>query len=112
MAKITRSIKWDLPPISDSEAYFKAEAKIWAGLQEDSDSVDLSKSLVGALIRFPVADGYAVYIVNRDKPLSLTHVALGDGWSADPILLRGLRKTDIIERVERDRNLKKLFAKK
>ena len=34
----------------------------------------------GEEIRFPVADGYARYIVFSIKPLELIHLDIGDGW--------------------------------
>ena len=51
--------------------------------------------VVGGMVAFPVADGYAWYKVVSAKPLKLQHVPFGDGWHADPITLRGLRFTDV-----------------
>ena len=34
----------------------------------------------GSIVQFPVADGYAVYMIISLKPLELIHVPLGDAW--------------------------------
>lgn len=36
---------------------------------------------VGEIIRFPVCDGYALYMVLSMRPLRLIHLELGDCWS-------------------------------
>lgn len=48
------------------------------------------------VISFPVADGYASYHVVKMVPLTLQHIDVGDGYHADPCLIRGLRKADVI----------------
>jgi len=34
----------------------------------------------GKIVRFPVADGYARYVVMSLKPVKLLHLQDGDGW--------------------------------
>lgn len=69
-----------------------------------------SGELVGEVVRWQRADGYAQYMVASQKPLQLVHLAVGDAWSVEDALIRGLRLTDIRKMVERERGLKKLFA--
>lgn len=57
--------------------------------------------LVGEIIKFQVADGYAEYMVKKVKPLQLIHLSDGDAWQADPILIRGLRVDDVRQIVRR-----------
>ena len=49
-----------------------------------------SKTLVGAVLTFGVGDGYAMYVVTKDKPLTVQHVPQGDCWRADACTLRGI----------------------
>lgn len=55
--------------------------------------------LAGEIIRFPVADGYAAYMLWT--PTKWIHLDEVDGWHADPALIRGMRAADVIERVTR-----------
>ena len=71
----------------------------------------LKSLLVGRIIRFPWADGYAQYMVWRTRPLQLIHLELGDAWSIPDAHARGLRLTDVREIVEREDRLTALFAK-
>ena len=66
--------------------------------------------LLGETISFPVADGYAQYMIWNTKPLQLIHLEVGDAWQAHPILLRGLRISDVREQVAADKRLKELFG--
>lgn len=80
---------WDFPEGADINAYFKKQDSqidaIYAA-QPDPDG----PTLVGACLRFPRGDGYALYVVVKDKPLTLAHVPFGDNWSADECTLRGI----------------------
>ena len=69
----------------------------------------------GALIKWQVADGYAVYRVealDTRQGAVLAHVPFGDGYAVDDSLIRGLRVSDVIEKVEAERRLAALFGGK
>lgn len=51
--------------------------------------------VVGELYRFPVADGYAEYVVFSTKPLRLIHLTHLDGWHMPDVVRRGLCLADI-----------------
>jgi len=87
--------KWDDYP--DWKDYFKESDRILDELQVVSDNVPKGE-IVGKLIYFPVEDGNAIYVVTKEKPLQLKHVSYCDAWHADRILIRGLRKADILQR--------------
>lgn len=62
---------------------------------------------VGKIIRFPVADGYAEYMVAAMKPLELVHIPLFDGYAyADVDLMTAKR---VQEKIDSDEALEKLF---
>ena len=57
-------------------------------------------------------DGYARYMVFKEKPLQLIHIPLFDAWRADAIWERGLRLKDVRENIAGREGIKALFAKK
>lgn len=61
----------------------------------------------GEEVRFHVADGYACYIVLSLSPLVLIHLDIGDKWQF-PYVER-LTRGDIIERVESQKSMARLF---
>lgn len=52
-------------------------------------------SVVNAVIHFPYADGHALYLVAKDKPLRLMHLPFGDAWQVSSATIRGLRLGDV-----------------
>lgn len=65
---------------------------------------------IGEIIRFPVADGYAEYMVASMKPAELIHLPLGDAWQFQYAHL--LNAKEIQEEIDRQKALKELFSKK
>ena len=65
---------------------------------------------IGEVIRFPVADGYAEYMVAALKPIQLIHIPLWDAW--DFQYANRLTKKDIIDKINQQNSLKKLFGGK
>lgn len=63
-------------------------------------------NLRGKLVRFPVADGQAQYVIFA--PSTLIHLAVGDGWHL-PYIER-LKPADIRKKVKQQEGLRKLFA--
>jgi len=71
-------------------------AKTEAYLREN---LGANHRLTGKIIRFPVADGYAQYMVWT--PTKWVHLDEVDGYHADPATIRGMRAKDVIERLDR-----------
>lgn len=69
-------------------------------------------ALAGKEIRHQVADGYARYMVLKEKPFQMIHLPLGDCYDAGAIWERGIRLTDARKMVEREERLAELFAKR
>lgn len=61
----------------------------------------------GEIIRFQVADGYALYVVYA--PSALLHLAVGDAWHFHYV--KSLSAKDIAEEVRRAKALDELFKK-
>lgn len=67
--------------------------------------------VVDGLLRFPVADGHAYYVVASEKPLVLQHVPFGDGYHVSAAEIRGLRLQDVKFQLKAERELEALFSK-
>lgn len=57
--------------------------------QEELDKIE------EPIIRFPVADGYALYRVVKKDPLTIQHIPAGDAWQIPAAHVRGLRLEDV-----------------
>lgn len=92
----------------------------WGGEEEQAELDKIwNKSLalpadqiLEGVLRFPVADGYAFYVVTKEKPLTVQWVPFGDQWSAPDPLIRGLNRNDVEQMLHRERKLKELFTQK
>lgn len=115
MAKLLKT-SLQLPDIDYTAkrmAGFDAHMAEMDRLQDVSNAIDLSGGVVdtkGAIMSFPVADGSAVYIVTRDKPLTLQHIDFGDSYHAHYALIRGLRRSDILLELDRAKAWETLFT--
>lgn len=78
------------------DAYAKQLAE-WCKTRNKGDCV-------GEIVSTGVADGYAQYMVECEKPLRLIHLPFGDKYSGGLIWERGLRIADVRQMVKRDRN--------
>ena len=81
---------------------YKAELK--AMLQKHNNEKN-----VGEIIRFPVADGYAEYMVASMKPVELVHLPLGDAWDFQYAHL--LTAKEVQEKIDQQKALERLFKK-
>jgi len=99
------------PPPFNIETWQEDEA---AYIQRLSDRAKMNglNPLLGEVVRWQRADGYASYMVWQTKPLQLIHLRLGDAYSVEDALIRGLRLADIRAMVEREASIRALFAKK
>lgn len=91
----------------DYKAYQARSDAMFDKLTAESDALP-EGAVVGAIITFPFADGHAMYRVASAKPLKLQHLPYGDAWHADPAMIRGLRLSEVEQKVKRSRALHKL----
>lgn len=89
------------------EEYLRQQKEILAELQLVSDSLP-SGEVVGGLLRWQVGDGYAIYRVMREKPLTVEHVPTS--YMVDPALIRGLRLSDVHRMLEQAMVLRRIFG--
>lgn len=60
-------------------------------------------SVVGGVLRFQVADSYAIYLVVADAPLTLQHIPFLDGYAIPAPYLRGLEHADVVGMLANDK---------
>ena len=82
------------------------DLKQWCIRRAENGGADTQ--YIGEVIRFPVADGYAEYMVAAFKPIQLIHIPLWDAWEFD--YANRLTKKDIIDKINQQNSLKKLFG--
>ena len=84
-----QSEPYPTPSLDEYDDYaemYEAEMDLVDELREDDDET---------VIRFPVADNYAIYRVSSWEPLTLQHVPTGDAYQIPRAHLRGLREEDV-----------------
>lgn len=97
--------RWDFNAVQEAEAAWIESVQAEARKSNTGD-------LVGEIVRFQVADGYAEYVVWKQKPLQLIHLSHGDGYAIPAAHERGLRLSDVRQNVERSKALAELFGRK
>jgi len=80
-------------------------------LQDISDALPEGE-IVGGIISFGVADGSAIYLVTKAKPLTLQHIDFCDAYRVHPAMIRGLRKQDILDQLGSRRRMQSYFSKR
>ena len=93
----------------DIAAYEKANEKFIEDLRAFCKNSNNSEH-VGEVIQFPVADGYAQYMVAALSPVELIHLPLWDAWEFDYV--SRLTKKDIVDKINQRKAMEKLFSKK
>lgn len=67
--------------------------------------------LLGYVLRFPVADGYAFYKVVDLGPLTISWIPYGDQYHIPDAHIRGLNHEDVERMVQADRKVRGLFGR-
>lgn len=84
----------------------------WENWNWKKADIMLNKIPADKIIRFPRADGYALYFVKSVNPLVLQHIPYGDAWTIPDAHIRGLRSSEVQSMLDREKALRELFAKK
>ena len=112
MAKIYSapdSIKEPVMDLTNFEAYVADNERFITELREMLTKRKNGKN-VGEIISFPVADGYALYMVASMRPLELVHMPLYDAWEFQYV--NRLTATDVEAKIAQQKSIEKLFASK
>lgn len=90
---------------------YRAQTAAFEKLQKASDALP-DDQIVGGVLHFQIADGYASYLVTKESPLTVQLIPYMDAYQVSDILIRGLRKQDVVEMLAREKRLRAMFAKK
>lgn len=89
---------------------FKAEDEALNKLFAKSEKLPEGK-VVGAVLRWQRGDGYAYYIVTKERPLTLAFISAGDRWAVEDALIRGLTLADVKQMIASERKLRALWSR-
>jgi hypothetical protein len=87
--------------------------------KEEDDYIDQLRAVllrrktgknIGEVLRFQVADGYAMYMVASTRPLELVHLPLGDCYQFEYAHL--LNAQEVQKKIDAQKALEELFGKK
>lgn len=98
------------PPTWNSSEQWEEHAKKEDQYVKDVKTfceINSKHNLAGKEVKFPVADGYARYVVFT--PTKLIHLEVGDAWHYEHI--ERLLAKDIVEKVKSQEAMRKLFSK-
>lgn len=114
MAQLTNEIIYGFPVQKPNESYieFYNRQEEWLSEQMEKTYNLPDGSIKEAIVRFPVADGHAYYMIMKVRPLTMRHLAIGDSWSIPDAHVRGLKKADLLQLVNQEKMLHRLFSKK
>ena len=87
------------------------EEEFIADLQRKCRSNGWPGDTIGEMLRWPRGDGYAVYMVWRERPLQIFRVEVGDAWQIEPSTIRGLTLRDVKEMIGQEKALREMFSK-
>ena len=111
MAKLARRIEIPLPPGEDTQAGLAWQEAELAALRESLRALNVGL-LVGEELRWPRGDGYARYLVVKESPLRIAHIAIGDAREVEDVLVRGLNIDDVRAMVGHGRRLDRLLGRR
>lgn len=92
----------------DIDQYEKDCAELVTRLKEWCIGRAPGQKNVGEVIKFPVADGYAEYMVAGTKPVQLIHLPFWDAWQSETASL--MTASAIQQKIDQQAAMNKLFA--
>lgn len=96
----------------DYKVYFKrteaAFDKLW---EQHLKVVKSGKVSPGFIASFPIADGRAMYRVEKTRPLTFKHIPEGDAWHIPEAHFRGLKIADLQRQLDGERMWTNYFRK-
>lgn len=115
MAKLIGSVtppieyNWRAPDLMVENKRYQDGLDAWLKETANTYRGHHNGDMVGELVRFQIADGFALYMVIKQRPLTVVHINAGDGWHAHAATIRGLNLADVRQQAKRNRFLAKRF---
>lgn len=114
MAKLAMmpDTEFEMRPGETANEWYKRTEALLAEYQDVARKVQAGNPGVvkHAIIKFQVADGYAWYRVIESAPLTIQHIPFLDGYAIPDAHIRGLRKQDILDQIEWDKQWRSMTA--
>ena len=104
-----KEIKQPNYSFNNRENWDSEEKQFVADLKTHLEQLGYKGKNFGEIIQFPVADGYAQYLVASMKPLALVHLPLGDAWDWQYAHL--LTAKEVQQKIDHNKALEALFSK-
>lgn len=101
--------RYDMKKDDELREKFIGDLREWLRIHEPEFGHD---DAIGCVVRFPIADGSAEYMVKRMKPVELLWLPLGDAWQIPEAHERGLRASDVRQLVDTARAYSNMFGSK
>lgn len=94
---------------SNHKKMIEDERKYIADLKQHIKEMGYTEVEAGEIIKFPVADGYAQYMILSLKPVRLIHIELGDAYAFQYVNL--LKAKDVREKLRLQKAFNEIFSK-
>lgn len=94
----------------DLDSFFNRTAALLGQMTAKANALPEGE-FVGAILSFPIADGNALYLVDKVKPLTLTPILYMDGYQIPAAHIRGLTLNDVRQQVQREKAFAALMAR-
>lgn len=92
------------------DAHYRRTGDLLEQMRATSDALPEGQ-VEGALLAFPIADGKALYLVQKAEPLTLQHIPFLDGYQIPGAHLRGLDLEDVHSEQRHNRAMAALMAR-
>lgn len=89
--------------------YQKEVEQFYKDVKEGLMADGYTEKHLGEIIRFPVADGNAEYMVFTVNPVQLVHLPIGDAWEFQYV--ERLTTADVLEKIRQRKALAEMFSK-
>lgn len=98
------------PSITLDIKEYDKQWKVWENKLREwcRENADRKNAIVGEIVRHPVADGYAYYMILSLRPVKLIHLPYLDGYQFS--MADRWRAEDLKQMVTQERALQKLFG--
>lgn len=103
-----KEIKLPKMTFQNVSEWSKLHSQYIENLKKHLISIGYTGKNVGEVIKFPVGDGYAQYMVASMRPLRLIHLKLGDVWKFE--YADRLTAKDVQDKIDQVKAIRKIFT--
>lgn len=93
------------------DAYYRRTDALLTEMMDRSAGL-ADGEVVGAILSFPIADGKALYVVQKAEPLTLQHIPFMDAYEIPAAHMRGIDITDVQDQLKHGKAMVALMRRK